>query len=321
MSRTAPPARGLLRQPDVERLLHGWGFSFQTVNQVDGYLRYTSLRAPRRAGIYYLTGGIALPDSVSESLILTDLIPTEITPRNAYIVLKDPQLAFYRLMQESYPQRVVRGAHATAVVDPEATISSDVYIGPYCVIESGVDIGSECHLDSHVVVKAGSKIGEGTQIESHCAIGAGGVAWVWDESGAARVVQPQTGGVHIGRDAFIGSGVIIVRGSVNEVTDIGDYVVIAPGSKIGHGCRVGRYAHLANNVTLAGNVDVEDNVFFGSGAVIRPRVTIANGVVVGAGAVVVKNIDIANVVVAGVPAKIIGERNKRLSGVPAKASD
>jgi acetyltransferase-like isoleucine patch superfamily enzyme len=57
-------------------------------------------------------------------------------------------------------------------------------------------------------------------------------------------------------------------------------------------------------------------VFFGSGAVVRPRVSIAEGVVVGAGAVVIKDVETSCVVVGGVPAKPIGNINKKLTGVP-----
>jgi UDP-3-O-[3-hydroxymyristoyl] glucosamine N-acyltransferase len=170
-------------------------------------------------------------------------------------------------------------------------------------------------------VKSHSSIGAGTRIEPHCTIGATGVAWVWDDDGEQRVLQPQLGGVQIGREVFIGSDVSIVRGSVNELTEIGDYSVIAHGTKIGHGCRVGKHVHMANNVSLAGNVDVGDRVFLGSGAVVRPQARIAQQVTVGAGAVVVGNVLEAGIVVAGVPAKKIQCDRDKLSGVPERASN
>lgn len=304
-------------QNQIETLLDKLGIKFKSIGQLSGYLEYTSLRAPRSSGIYYLVAGVTEPESITGSLILTDTVPAKAKLDNAYLVLANPQLAYYKLMQSCFPKRSDVGIHPTALVDPTANISNDAYVGPYCVVEANVSIESGCRLEPHIVVKSGSTIGQGTHIESHCTIGATGVAWVWDIGGHERTIQPQIGGVKIGKDVFIGSDVSIVRGSVNEMTEIGDNTVIAPGSKIGHGCRLGNYVHLANNVALGGNVDAGKKVFFGSGAVVKPHVKLAEGVVVGAGAVVIRDIVEPNTVVGGVPAKVLDQTGKKLAGVPA----
>jgi len=54
-------------------------------------------------------------------------------------------------------------------------------------------------------------------------------------------------------------------------------------------------------------VVVEDNVWIGQGAFIRPGVRLGTGCIVGAGAVVTKDVP-ANWIVAGVPAQKIRER-------------
>lgn len=308
---------GSITQTDVERLLQGMGMNFNVSGRVDGSLRFASLRAPCRAGIYYLVSGTSLPGIISDSLIITDSPPTQAGTSNGFIILTNPKLAFYKLMRTCHALPVENGTvHPTAIVASDVYIPADTTVGAYCVIESGVIIGRRCFLDSHVVVKSGASIGDGSRVEPHSTIGATGVAWVWDENGRDRVIQPQTGTVRIGANVFIGSDVTIVRGSVNEVTEIGDGTLIAHGSKIGHGCRIGRQVHMANNVSIAGNVDAADRVFFGSGSVVRPHIHIARDVVVGAGAVVTKNVDTARVTVAGVPARILAPKHTKLAGVP-----
>lgn len=314
-------ARGevaLFTQSEIERLLAKAGISYAVKGRLAGKLRFASLRAPVPSAIYYLASGMTLPSQVSDSLLLTDTEGFSGVNGNASIVVANPQLAFYKLMQLCFARDVAGTIHESALVDEAALVSDSSCVGPYCVIEASVEIGKNVILESHIVVKSGTRIKDGAYIDSHCNIGASGVAWVWNEDGADRIIQPQVGGVEIGENAFIGSGISIVRGSVNEYTAIGDDVVIAPGSKIGHGCRIGRHAHLANNVSLGGNVDLGDRVFLGSGAVVRPRVRIEEGVVVGAGAVVTHDVTEPYVTVAGVPARVIGAAEGKLAGVPAQ---
>jgi UDP-3-O-[3-hydroxymyristoyl] glucosamine N-acyltransferase len=163
---------------------------------------------------------------------------------------------------------------------------------------------------------AGSDIGTNTVIEAQSTIGATGVAWVWDQNSRERVVQPQTGSVKIGPDCFLGTGITVVRGSVNEATEIGEGSVIAHGSRIGHGCRIGARAHFANNVTLAGNVTLGPECFIAAGATIQPQVRLAERTVVGIGSVVVRNFEEPNCLLAGMPARKIGSAEKVLPGVP-----
>ncbi len=306
-------------QRTVEATLTKLGIQFERSSEVASSVAFTSLRAPRASGIYYITGDTRLPVEAVRSLIITDAIPPvqDAATGNAWIRVENPQLAFYSLMRELAAPPRSTGVHPSAIIDPTADVPADAYVGPYCVIEGSVKIGTGCTLDSHVVLKRGTVLGNDVVIEPHSTLGATGVAWVWDNSSESRIVQPQTGGVQIGDGVFLGSDVTIVRGSVNEITEIGPYSVIAHGSKVGHGCRLGRQVHLANNVTLAGNVDAGDRSFFGSGCVVHPRVRIADGVIVGAGAVVHRDVDERDAVMGAVTARKVGIHDRKLRGVPA----
>lgn len=304
-------------QGQIEAVLGDLGFAFSSHGEVSGPLGFSSLRSPRPSGIYFLAGSARLPDSARGSLVLVAPDGAEHDPGNAYITLANPQFAFYALMDATVRPHAEPGIHPTAIIAAGAKVSPVASIGPYCVVEAWVEVGACCRLDSHVVLKDGTRLGERVVIEPHSTIGATGVAWSWNDAGTVRLMQPQTGGVEIGDDVFLGSDVSIVRGSVNEATVIGNHTAVAHGSKIGHGSRLGMHCHLANNVSLAGNVDVGNRVFFGSGATVRPRTAIADGVVVGAGAVVVKDIETPGVVVGGVPAREMAAAGGKLSGVPA----
>lgn len=291
---------------------------FQIVSNGEGcaqLLEFKSLRNTDSFGIYYIEGSIDRDLNALDGSLFLAQKPLNI--KNGLFVLVDyPQIVFYRLLQLAQENTSkVKGIHPSAIVDPKSVIHPDAYIGPFCVIGASV-IEANVHLHSHVVVFDNVILEEGVVVESHSTLGATGVAWVRDPQTGEKIVQPQIGGVRIGRGSFLGSDVTVVRGSVNEITEIGSQCSIAHGTKIGHGCRLGDEVHCANNVSIAGNVDLASNCFLGAGCVIRPRVSLAKGIVVGAGAVVVKDEIELDVVLAGVPAKAQRSNKNRLSGVP-----
>lgn len=306
---------GRLSLPLLCAALEGLEVPFRVVGgpPADG-LKFCSLRAPEPNGIYFSESGAAPPVSLAGSVVLAR-VPIS-SPAATTIVVKHPQVVFYQLMNHfsRHTGDVGAGIHPTAVIHPEASIDETSYVGPFCVV-GRARIGAGVRLHSHVVVFDGSEIGDEVVIEPHSVIGATGVAWVWNPETGARIVQPQTGGVRIGRGCFLGSDVTLVRGSVNEDTVLGDHCVVAHGTKIGHGCRIGAEVHFANNVSIAGNVDIGDRSFLGSGCVVRPMTRIATGTVVGAGAVVVKHVTEPGKVLSGVPAVEMKDKASH-AGVP-----
>jgi UDP-3-O-[3-hydroxymyristoyl] glucosamine N-acyltransferase len=279
-----------------------------------GPLRFCSAFAQEPHGLYFWEGDAAPSFVHADIAVLTSrLLDADIA---CQIVVAHPQRAFYLLMRHFFakPGPAQTSVHPTAVVAPAARIGAGSVIGPYCVIGDAT-IGAGCRLDSHVVINDGCLVGDRVTIESHSTVGATGVAWVWDPDSGERIVQPQIGGTRIGNDCFIGTDVTVVRGSVNEVTSLGDGCVVAHGTKIGHGCVIGADVHFANNVSIAGNCRLGDRTFLSAASVLRPRIVLARGVVVGAGAVVTRDVELEGVVVSGVPARLMDAKTSR-SGVP-----
>jgi UDP-3-O-[3-hydroxymyristoyl] glucosamine N-acyltransferase len=283
-----------------------------------GPLRFCSMFAQEAGGLHFWEGDAA-PSFEHRDIVVLAAHPLS-EDIACSIEVSHPQRAFYLLMRHFFatPQPLETTIHPTAVVAREARIGAGTVIGPYCVVGE-CEIGAGSRLDSHVVVKDGCVVGDRVTIESHSTVGATGVAWVWDPLTGERIVQPQIGGARIGDDCFIGTDVSIVRGSINEVTSLGNGCVLAHGTKIGHGCVIGAHVHFANNVSIAGNCRIGDRAFLSSASVLRPRIALARGVVVGAGAVVIRDVDQEGAVVSGVPARIMDSKASH-SGVPKPQS-
>jgi UDP-3-O-[3-hydroxymyristoyl] glucosamine N-acyltransferase len=283
----------------------------------EAHYAFKSLRFPESGGVYYLAEGGRLPPEVTGSVVICS-VNVEVVDTNVWLAVDNPQLAFYTLMSFFLaPAPELGVVHPTAVIDADASVAPDVWIGPYCVIGKCV-IESGVRLHSHVVIMDGSVVERDVEIESHSTIGATGVAWIWNPQTRERIRQPQVGYAVIGAGTFLGTDVTVVRGSVNEATTVGRNCVIAHGTKIGHGAVIGEESHFANNVSIAGNVTLGKRCFLGAAVVVRPQVKLAEGTIVGAGAVVVSSHDEKNIVLAGVPAKKIENESGRLAGVPKR---
>ncbi len=236
---------------------------------------------------------------------------------NQLIKLKDadPQQIYYLILSIIYGRKSTGLISKTSIVGSKVKIGKNVQIDDFCVIEDEVEIGDNVIIGSHTKIHSKTIIKTSTVIESSCILGTQGVAWIWDESQTKKIIQPQLGGVDIKENCFIGAGTIIVRGSLNENTEIGENTLMAPGGRIGHGTKIGKFVHFANNVVTGGNTIIGDYSFVGSSAVFRPKVSIHAKTIVGAGSVVVNNTSGEGLTLMGVPAKEI-KTKANPSGMP-----
>jgi sugar O-acyltransferase (sialic acid O-acetyltransferase NeuD family) len=97
--------------------------------------------------------------------------------------------------------------------------------------------------------------------------------------------------------------------TITSNAKIGKYFHANIYSYVAHDCVIGDFVTFAPGVKCNGNVVIEDHVYVGTGAVIRPGksdrpLTIGHGAVIGMGAVVTKSVS-PRVTVVGNPARLI----------------
>jgi UDP-N-acetylglucosamine acyltransferase len=152
--------------------------------------------------------------------------------------------------------------HASAVVDSQAEIASDVQIGPYSVI------------GPHVKIDAGSKIGSHTVIEGHTTIGRDNKIFQFNSIGAIPQDKKYAGEpceLVIGDRNTIREFCTLNIGSPGDagVTRVGNDNWIMAYVHLAHDCVVGNHTIFANNAQLAGHVHVGDWAILGGFTVVH----------------------------------------------------
>lgn len=300
----------------IEHFLLAENIEFEWSNPKNDYT-VASIKKLVNQGFYYCSTNNLKPEFKESLILVSSQFPrTEFSSDNSWIILKkaDPQLVYYKIIRHYFADDTSSGLSSKAEIHPEAEISEGVSIESFCKI-GRCKIGKGSSIGSNSVIHDNTEIGENTAIAAGSVIGASGLAWVWDDEDDNRVILPQLGDVSIGNNCILGANSIVVRGSLNESTHIGDFSMMAPGCRLGHGTQIGVHVHLANNVVTAGNVSIGDSAFIGSSAVFRPGVKIHKNTIVAAGAVVVKNTSKPGLTLIGVPAKETKTKEKP-SGMP-----
>jgi sugar O-acyltransferase (sialic acid O-acetyltransferase NeuD family) len=122
------------------------------------------------------------------------------------------------------------------------------------------------------------------------------------EKGAhfAQLIHPSA---VIARTAKLGEGVVVCpQAFVSADAIVGEVCAINGNASVGHDVKLGGFSTLSAHVDLTGWVQVDECVFFGSGARVLPKVKIGAGARIGAGALVMRSVS-ADAVVYAPPSK------------------
>jgi UDP-3-O-[3-hydroxymyristoyl] glucosamine N-acyltransferase len=204
------------------------------------------------------------------------------------------------------------GVHATAVIDPGATIGKDVSIGPFCWVGPNSKIGDSCRLVAHVsigadvtiggktLLHAGVRIGDRCQIgarvivQPNAAIGGDGFAFVTAEPGSIEsaiatgevrsfnheIVRINSiGNVVIEDDVEIGAGTCVDRGTLGE-TRIGKGSKLDNLVQVGHNVTIGQNCLIAAQVGLGGSSKVGQRAVMGGQAGLPDHLSVGDDAVV-----------------------------------------
>lgn len=217
------------------------------------------------------------------------LVDDAITPieSKVLIVVKNPKVCLAKIGNYFFVEKQESGIHATAIVDKDAIIGENVYIGPYCVIGKAT-IGDGCIMDVNVRIHDCVTMGKNCHVKAGAVLGGEGFGFEKDAEGN-RFRFPQIGDLIIGNDVEIGSNTCIDRGALSD-TIIGSYTKINNLCHIAHNNVIGENVEITGCVNLSGGNVIEDYVWISPNSSLRGYIHIGKGAIIGTGAVVTKNI-------------------------------
>ena len=215
------------------------------------------------------------------------------------LLVSNPRLAFIRVMNAFFAPEKPVGIHPTAVIHPEAELGERVYIGPFCYIGKA-SIGADTVIDGHAYIYDGVRVGKRCVVQANAVVGSKGFGLERNEVGAFEAL-PHLGGVDVGDDVLISSGVVIARGTFGD-TVIGAGTKIDPLTQISHNVVVGRDCGICASVVIAGSVEIGERAWISFCASVRNGISIGAGATVGMGAVVTRDVP-PGTTVYGVPAR------------------
>jgi UDP-3-O-[3-hydroxymyristoyl] glucosamine N-acyltransferase len=243
-----------------------------------------------------------LADSLAGCVIVAPAMREEALQRGATIVTPDPYLYFARLTQWWVARTratVPAGVHASASVDPSATIGAGASVGPLVVIEAGACVGEGAVIGAHGRVGAGTRLAARVTLGERCVIGARGVVHSGVVIGADGFgFAPhegrwekieQLGAVRIGDDVEIGANTCIDRGALGD-TVIEDGVKLDNLIQIGHNVHIGAHSALAGCVGVAGSAIIGRHCTVGGAGMVLGHLELADHVHISAGSLVTRSI-------------------------------
>lgn|SRR3989338_1874177 len=201
--------------------------------------------------------------------------------------------------------------HKTAVVNPNARLSSGVTIGAYSIIGFDVTLGDNVKIGSHCVVDGQTTIGKNCQLYTGAVIGS--PPQDKKHNGNSNVY------LTIGENNIIREYVTINTGTVEGggKTTIGSNNLLMAYAHVAHDCVIGNNCVMANVGHLAGHVTLEDNSIIGGLSAVHQFARLGRLSIVGGCSKVVQDVPPFSMC-DGHPAKVynlnlIGLRRAKIS--------
>jgi len=216
------------------------------------------------------------------------------------------------------------GISEHAHIHPSAIIGKDVFIGPGCVIESGVKIGDGTKVYPNTVIGADSKIGQrcliqsgvniyrqsvlGDDVSLHSGVVIGADGFGFAPKGSEYAKVPQIGNVILEDGVEIGANTSIDRATLGS-TIIRKGVKLDNLIQIGHNVEIGEHTVMAAQAGVAGSTKIGANCMIGGQVGISGHLKIGDRVKIAAQSGIMNNIDDDSVIM-GSPAFSAGDYRK-----------
>ncbi len=256
-----------------------------------------------------------LKDTKASAIFVGEDINVEEYKGKNLIVVKDPQLAFAKMLVLIDKQRLDKikpGVSPKATIEQTVILGKNITIGHNVVIEdntivgdntkilantfigSDVVIGKNCLIYPNVTIRERTIIGDNCIIHPGVVIGGDGFGFA-----ATGEKIPQIGHVEIGNNVEIGANTTIDRAAIGK-TSIGNNTKIDNLVMIAHNVQVGESTIIVSQVGIAGSTKIGNKVTLGGQVGIVGHITVGNNVMVGAKSGISGNVK-DNQIVSGHP--------------------
>ena len=164
--------------------------------------------------------------------------------------------------------------HKTAIIDPQAKISSTVDIGPYSVIGPNVEINENVVIQSHVNITGHTKIGKNNNFYPFSSIG---------KDPQDMKYKGEKTDLIIGNNNTIREYVTINPGTVQGagITKVGNNNLIMISAHIAHDCIIANNIVIANSAAIAGHAQIDDYVIIGGNCGVQQFTRIGKMAMIG----------------------------------------
>jgi UDP-N-acetylglucosamine acyltransferase len=189
--------------------------------------------------------------------------------------------------------------HASAVVHPEARVSSGVKIGPFAVIGANVVIGEGAIVHPHAVIDGYTTLGKNVEVFPNACVGLRPQDRKYDGSPTRLVIGDRT---------VIRECVTLQPGTSGDgcgVTSIGEDCLIMAYAHVAHDCAIGRNVVIANATQIAGHCTIEDHVILGGVTTVHQFIRVGTRAITGASSRVQQDIP-PFMLADGHPARLFG---------------
>ena len=156
--------------------------------------------------------------------------------------------------------------HPTAIIHPRAKLEATVQVGPYTVIDEGVEVGPDCVIGPQVYLTGLTTIGAHNRFYAGCVIG---------EAPQDLKYTGEPTRLRIGDHNIFREHVTAHRSNQPaEETVIGSRNFLMAHSHVAHNCRLGNGVILANGALLGGHVTLEDRAFLSGNCIVHQFVRV-----------------------------------------------
>lgn len=278
------------------------------------------LANPKYEPYIYLTGA-------SIVIVNRDFTPKESI--NTTLIKVDDAYSCFAQLLELYAAHKTsgrQGISSMCSIDKSVTITEDLYVGDYTVIEKGVKLGREVKiypqvfigqnvtLGDNVVIYPGAKIyddcviGNNVTIHSGAVIGADGFGFAPLEDGTYKKI-PQIGNVVIYDGVEIGANTCIDRATMGS-TYIHKGVKLDNLIQIGHNAVIGANTVAAAQTGIAGSTQVGENCMFAGQVGIAGHLKVSSRTTIGSQGGVAGSVKKEGTTIMGTPAYDASEQRR-----------